>query len=520
MSIEKEVEHVGSLIRKHAKILIVVVFACLLIDNPLALSMLGIVNPGFPGAEASCYGATYLPAFANSHAYTAGWNGLGIIHPVGANEPSLANQSGGSGPFGWFSESYQEQWGAGSGPASMTIQESSSDTSQYAGLNVHQLSTEVQTQIPLANFNYQNSTPLQISNALPWDQGELLQYWNAQASATTSVKLSNGTVVNSTTYTATSNSLLLIPGNFYITLSIPPSQDNAVTNSHWQEGTWSNINLWYVIYWYEWLNAYGNVLKNGEVPPTIPANSLNRQDQFNIRGGFPLAGWIQGYEVPVQTSTGSFVDLYEFLTNGGKTYAGSQIDPNVVAKINLDPSLTGRQVTLYTQPSESYSLPLWTLPSGSIDQDPNFASSQGLSQSPDFQTVLPAEYFKIGLKSFGTYSKGDPLGGYTVYYPTVSYLMRFIFAVYGVHTFTWTVQTAQNLGYNATQNYQVPPATWENRTTIITTTPGLASGLLDWFNNPWNDLQFWLMIGVIVILLVTVLNPGVWANVLHKRGED
>lgn len=118
------------------------------------------------------------------------------------------------------------------------------------------------------------------------------------------------------------------------------------------------------------------------------------------------------------------------------------------------PGLVGRQVVLYTQPSDQYQLPLYNLPSGPID---NNSTVQGLLNSPDFQTILPAEYFKIGVQSLGTDTEGDWWNGWTVYYPTVNYLLRFIFGVYGTHTYVWTVQTAIQQGYNATANYQVPP---------------------------------------------------------------
>lgn len=493
-------ENAGTWIKNHAKILLVVAFVYLLVWTPFGMAIFGIVNPGFPGAQSSCYGVNFKDF--------SGWTGTNTLYRVqDAQTGDLVSHSA------WPTGDHVF-WGAGNGPESMTVVH---DFNQPGKTNEQQLSTEIQTQIPLADFNYQNSTPLQISNAPSWDKGELLQYWNTQASGTQIVTLSNGTQVNQTTYTATSDSLLLIPGNFYLSVYIPSSQNLAGTGSGWQEGTWSQVDFWYVIYWYEWLNAFGTVLQANEVPPNIPSDALNRQSQFNIRGGLPIAGWIQGYQIPYQTASGTIYDSVALTPASGSTTQSpipASAMQNILAQISMSPSLTGRQITLYTQPEDTYQLPIWTFNSTPID-----AQAQGLLHSPDWQTTLPAEYFKIGVQTLGTSVQGDFVHGYTVYYPTVDYLLRFIFGVYGVHTFVWTVQTALGLGYNATGNYQAPPAQWQNRTIVTANTAGLLTGVLDWFSNPWNSLQFYFILIVIVLLIVTVLNPGVWSSVLGRRKE-
>jgi hypothetical protein len=506
MTSEKDLQNAGAWIQKHAKVLIIVLFGYLLIGTPIGASLVGLgtVNPGFPGAQAACYGVNFKD-------FGTDWTGTNKLHAISDAETTLASQG-----------NNRISWGAGTGPTAMTCVLDYPYTLAQQ-MAQRQIATEIQGQIPLASFNYQNSTPLTLSSVPNWDQGEILQYWNVQPTSQVNQTLSNGTILNTVTYTETSQSLLLIPGNFYLDLYIPPSQYNPGTDSGWQEGTWSQVDFWYVLYWYEWLNAYGPVLKSSETPPQIPANALNRQEQFNLRGGFPIAGWIQGYQIPFQTQSGTIYDAVTATpASGGSTQAPipASTKNNIMAQVQLSPSLTGRQVVLYTQPGDSYSLPLWTLPSGSIDNASEFASAQGLSQSPDFQTVLPSEYFKIGVQTLGTVPEGNFFTGYTIYYPSVQYLMRFIFGVYGVHTFVWDVQTASNLGYNATPNYLVPPAQWETRTVISATTPGLFTGLLDWFANPLNALQFYFVLIIIVILVVTVLNPGMWAAILHNKKED
>lgn len=503
MTFEKEFGNAGTWVRKHAKLLIVVLVAYMLVATPFGMTILGIVNPGFSGAEVACYGVDFKAP--------PGWTGTNTLYRVQDAQTGDLVQHSALGAGDHYT------WGSGSGPEAMVLQHEYDSS----GLTTtQQLATEVQTNIPLASFNYQNSTPLTLTNIPAWDSGEVLQYWNVQNTTTVTV-LPNGTQITDTKYTATSDSLLLIPGNFYASIYIPPSKSNAGTDSGWQEGTWSQVDFWYAIYWYEWLNAYGPILQANEAPPNIPANALNRQSQFNLRGGFPIAGWIQGYETPIQTDTGTDYDLYTITARGNqqKTYAGNQLsastEANILNQISLTPSLTGRQVVLYTQPGDTYSLPLYTLPTGNID-----ANAQGLMQSPDIQTILPAEYFKIGVNTFGTYADGSIWSGWTVYYPTVNYLLRFIFGVYGVHTYVWDVQTALNLGYNATANYQAPPAQWQNRTVLTASTAGPFSGLTDWFSNPWNLGQVWLIVAVIVILVISVTNPG-WINkVLGRKKEE
>jgi len=503
MNFEKEMENAGTWVKKHAKYLVILAFAYLLVATPFGMSILGIVNPGFPGAYANCYGVNFKD-------FGTDWKGTNTIHALQNAETSLTNHSA-------FAASDNVYWGAGSGPGSMTLVHDYN----YIGLEAggeQQLATEVQSNIPLASFNYQNSTPLGLTNVATWDQGEVLQYWNVQASTPVNSTLSNGTIISSVTYTATSQSLLLIPGNFYLSVYIPSSRHQSGTGSGWQEGTWNQIDFWYVLYWYEWLNAFGPVLQANEAPPNIPANALNRQDQFNLRGGYPITGWIQGYTVPYQTSSGTVYDAVSATPTSGSSTQNpipASTRQNIMAQIQLSPSLSGRQVQLYTQPGDQYQLPTYTLPSGPID-----ANAQGLLNSPDFQTILPAEYFKIGVQTMGTYTEGNVLSGYTVYYPTVDYLLRFIFGVYGVHTFVWTVQTALSLGYNATSNYQAPPAQWQNRTIITASTAGFLSGLTSWFSNPLNALQFYVIIIVIALLLVTVFNPGVWSSILNRRKEN
>lgn len=506
MSIEKEIGNAGTWIKKHAKILVVLAFVYLLFASPIGMTIIermGIVNPGFPGAEVACYGVNFEDF--------SGWTGTNVVHVAGNGETTLVSHSANGGL-----SSDRIYWGDCS-PTSLTIVH---DFDQWSyPTTENQLETDVQSPIPLADYNYQNSTPLTIANGLSWDQGEELSYWNPTGVVSnTTTTLTNGTKINTVTYSGTEQDLLLIPGNFWLDITIPSGRYDANTGSGWQEGSWANIDFWYEVYWYNWLNAYTSVLEQNAGSPPLPSGSNARAQQFNYVGGFPIQGWIQQYQ-----SLMNGIDISQImvgnkdgtLTNLTATGVSLTTLANIEAQISLAPQFNGQSIPLYTNASDQYVLPTPNLPVGTIDSE-----AQGLMHSPDIQTVLPAEFFKIHINNIGTHTDGNILSGWTVYYPAVSYLIRFIFAVYGTQPFVWTVQTALNLGYNATANYQVPPAQWTNKETVTATQAGFLTGLTDWFSNPLNDLQFYIIVIIIVLLIVTVLNPRVWTNLSKRRKEE
>lgn len=495
MRVDKELENVGTWIQKHAKYLIVILFVFLLLETPLGNSMLGIVNPGFPGAHCAFYGVTFKD-------FGSDWNGINVLHVAGSGETTLASWDS------WYAHD-RVYWDAES-PSAGSVARDDSGTKRYP-----ELETRVESTIPVADFNYQNSTPLIVNDTARWDQGNMLYFQTIQNTTSADGK--------TVTYTWRSTDILLIPGNFHINIDLTGSQSEAGTGSGWTEGSWNTVELWYAIYWQEWLNAFSqsDFTSNENIPDYL----LSRTGQFNIRGGFPIAGWVQNYEIPMQTSYGTVGNIYTFTTSDSQsTIAGSQLSlstlSNILTNIHLDPDLEGNFVDLFTQASDQYSLPIYGLPAGNASL--NSVQTAGLNHNPDPQTLLPTEYFKITIPNLGTYA--EPIGwygisGWRVYYPAVSYLMRFIFGVYGTHTYVWTVSTAAGEGYNATQNYEVPPAQWQSKTVDIATSPGLITAFADWFLNPLNALQFYFIIIVIALLIVTILNPGVWSVIFHRRQD-
>jgi hypothetical protein len=492
-----------SWLKKHWKgILILVALAYLL--NVTGVLNLGIVNPGFPGAQVACYGVNFKD-------FGTDWSGTNVIHVAGAGESTLVSHSGG---LSWD----RIYWGDVS-PTSLTVVHDNGGS--LIETTESQLETDVESPIPLADYNYQNSTPLNIASGFTWDQGEVLPYWNPTGIVSnTTTTLPNGTQVNSVTYSGVEQTLLLIPGNFFLTVNIPSSRYEGDVNTGWQTGSWDSTDFWYEVYWYNWLNAYSTLLEgNAGVPPSSVTAYNARAQQFNLEGGFPIQGWVQQYASPMNG-----IDISQIIvgnkdgstTNLTATGVSLTTLANIEAQINLAPEFDGQPVILYTQPGDQYALPTASLPVGPID-----ANAQGLMHSPDVQTVLPAEYFKIHVNNLGTWTDGNWLTGYTVYYPAVSYIIRFIFAVYGTQTFVWTVSTAASLGYNATQNYQPPPAQYQPKQIVNAYQAGLGLGLANWFSNPLNWVP-WVLLIVLVILLVFA-GPSVsaiLATILGRRKQS
>ncbi len=489
-------------LKKNWKLLLIAIMVIYLVQstNFLGLGIESIINPGFEGAKIQFYGVNFKD-------FGSDWTGTHTIHVAGNAEPSLVSHN----DITSWDNIY---WGSNGASDATVVHDFSSNVLGLTTATRTQLETRVESNIPLASFNYQTSTPLNISGVADWDKGLLLQYWTVRPIGEYNQTLTNGTILNTVTYNSTSEDMLLIPGNFHLEIKIPSGQTNAGTGSGWQEGSWSSVDFWYVLYWYQWLNSFGNVTSAAEVPPQIPSYAVNNRDlQFQLRGGLPIAGWIAGYQVPIPTASGTTLDAVTYKNKDGldDQYSSSVIS-QIGGSVSMSPSLQGSTVDLYTQASDQYKLPAWGT-TGNVTAYANL-------QSPDIQTLIPTEYFKISVNNIGTVAQGlgfANAGGWNVYYPTVNYLMRFIFGVYGTHTYVWDVQTALQQGYNATQNYPPVPTQWHNSTVVGVNVPGWGSTFnLDWFKNPFN--QIWVLL-IILVILVIFIGPSINAFVLTATGR-
>jgi hypothetical protein len=487
--------------------------------NPI----INVVNPGFEGAKANCYGVEITSGTAGMN---PAWTGIDTVQYVGSGQSLIASGGQAYPPgqlynfpsvTGISGEVYQ--WGAGSGSSQMTVQHivyGHYDNGPYTQEN--QIATDVESNIQLQDFNVQNSTPLNYLGAGDWTNGTYLEYWQETASSV----VNNG--VNSTTYSVQEQDVLLVPGDFHLDIWIPPIQTNANTGSGWEEGSWTNIEFWYMISWYQWLNSLGPVIQGQNAPP--PVVPLTYQEKFTTSGGVPISAWIQEYTMPIQTATGQVYDMLsvDVANSGSKSYttqAGSTMPANIYSDLvgmvenGFQPSLNGRYMDLYAQPSDNFTYVQLANPSDL----PTYA----VGAAPDAQTEPPNQFFKIGVVGFGTDVANGwlGLGPYTVYYPEVSYLIRVVMAVYGTHTYVWTVSTATQQGYNSVQNGTVTSG-WQNRTVAVTTGgSGLSVPAFGWpqFFSPLNLEVIFIILAAIVILAI-IFNPGVLNKLMgNKQGQ-
>jgi len=293
----------------------------------------------------------------------------------------------------------------------------------------------------------------------------------------------------------------VVPVDFVIELSVRPVQDLNV-------GDFQNLDLWFVIDTVVWLNAFTSdqyaLLK--ENPPENATISA-----YNYRGGFPIWAWVGAWQ-PWQVSGRD--------GNPDKWYDPSDLTPEEKSELEqhlqLMPSYGGSEVTLYTEPGYIYTRTF----AADIIKNPDMLKQMIAQQIPGLPDPRFAQtvYFPITLINYGALKRE---GGWWVtywhkeYYPTSYLRVRALYAIYGEWVYAWTQSEAEKQGYQ-----------WENRSSTITGEQSwwdkFLGGLGSWFTNPLT--QFWLIFVVIaaVIIVVTVLNPGIWSILLSRRkgGEE
>lgn len=442
-------------------------------------------NPGFPGAKVGIYGVKPVN-------WGSDWQGNNLFSAIGSVGSSILYHKGAG-------DSYDKvYWGASPGPSGVNL---IWDTQPLVavlpsgGISERQLNVEVQRDIPLSAFfngetlTFANGTAITDPN-----MGKLIQYWHLSSTVT-------GT---QTHFNLTKQEYLLVPGNFNVSFWMPPSNYNTQTESGWQEGTWHSINFVFALYWHEWLNDLGPV--TDPAPPNIPLNASDvNAVGWSLRGGFPIAGWIQRYQMLIQGPNGQYYDLFKWTTSDGNNLGSNYADPNLVsnlkALVDFLPSLPGRPLDLYNDPALAASgaspdTRLQQLNGTAIDGRAN-----AVTPSPE---ITPTQYFTISLNTFGTYPQSlGFLQGWRIYYPCVTFQLRVIFGVYGSHSYLWTENTAQSNGYPG----------WQGRTVETTYTAGPLTGLLDWLALNWGWLIFWVIIALVIVM--TILNPGLWASLVN-----
>jgi hypothetical protein len=218
----------------------------------------------------------------------------------------------------------------------------------------------------------------------------------------------------------------VIPADFVIQISSVPGAGLY---------TFKDINLWYALDSVVWQNAYpadSNPLTNYGAKKT----------EEKLRGAYPIVAWIQKYQ--------------DWVWKKDSTYSSNPPDSMAVGFCQLDPSLEGRFIDLYTSPSSKYDLLL------SID----IARNPDLLKENIKDKILPAGFsptvfFRIRLVKFGAYVKPQfTVAGVYIspeyWYPSVYYRLRVVYVVAGEYVYLWDKANAEKLGY--TEN------TWTIRT--------------------------------------------------------
>lgn len=284
----------------------------------------------------------------------------------------------------------------------------------------------------------------------------------------------------------------VVPVDFAIELAVRPTQDLDV-------GDFKMFDLWFVIDTVTWINAftYDQYALLKENPP---ANTII--SAYSFRGGFPIWAWVGAWE-PWQVK-GRDGNLDKF-------YDPADLTPEERSELEqhlqLMPSFGGTEVTLYTSPGYIYDRifatdiiknpdSLKTMIAGSLPglPDPRFA-----------QTV----YFCLTLINYGALKRE---GGWWItywhkeYYPVSTLRIRVLYAIYGEWIYKWTKEEAQKQEYH-----------WENRTSTITGDKSVwdkfLGGIGSWFSNPLNQLWIFFILLIVVVSIITILNPGIWTAV-------
>jgi len=268
----------------------------------------------------------------------------------------------------------------------------------------------------------------------------------------------------------------MVPVDFVLQISAVPG--NGIY-------TWENVKLWYALDSVAWMNSYANRPPPPSESPVEGAKLLSS----NFRGGFPIIAWVGEYRDWV------------WQDNEGK-YISYPPDENAVAYVQIDPSLEGRYIDLYTSPSSKYQLML----SNQILNNPKLVEDALNPDNLPDPRFAETVYFHLTLNKFGPYVKhtGKIVSKWLTYetwHPSVFYKVRAVYAVYGEYVYLWTNEEAENVGYGE----------WEARTSTKTSETNWLSdwlsGVGDWLSNPLTQLGlagfgYALVLGVVALVLL------------------
>lgn len=484
----------------------------------LALSspfLLGVLNPGLEGAKCTFFGS-YFPSGS-----WPGYSGTDQLHRYQEPEATLISESH---SLAWVTATNTISWTSLATPYNPGL------GWQYKeqGLTTYtrdrpDLDIAIESNIQLSDITRQGD-PLHWNDSAPMD-ARRIEYWSKKAVKVSEVNdTATGKTIITYQYELTKESFILAPAEFWVGFYLTPAQANAGTGSGWREGEWQNIVMWFRLDFNVWDNAYQDAWlddpQQNAFTSMYGGQILNEQKTNEYRGGFPITGWIQGWQKAGWTSTTPEGEGPVWAKreghHGEAYYTADQLGDlknALMAKCSFSPGMVGQFLSLYDSPDVNFQYKS-DLTAGDLTNNDALASDV---KTPD-STMKKIMFFPINIENFGTLTEvvGNVLGipnAWDIYYPEAYFRVRMIYGVYGTFKYLWTEEVTKPWSEGG---LTFPPVVETAGTTIIHAAGPAAwtIGITDWFSNPLNQLWTLFIIMVIVIALVSVLNPGLWTSLL------
>jgi len=457
-----------------------------LVTQGTAFNTLSEINPGFEGAKCYFYGADILPDATRS----VNVPGTGVLHRYQDAENYLIlddhqTYTNVKETYYWTTRGTPNDAGIGRTKSVGTF------TQTWPNMGIH-----VESNIQLQDITRQGD-PLGWNSSDPMS-ARRVEYWSKTLVNTDQTP--DKTVY---TYKLTKESFLLIPAEFWVGYYLVPSQTQANTMSGWQEGEWRDVQTWFRLDFTTWDNAYKDPwMDDPNLNAFDSANNgtiSNQQRTADYRGGFPIAGWIQGWqkagyeksawETGAMNNPSSTSDQW-WQTRGTDTklYSAEELtdlQAALMSKVQFAPGLIGQTLSLYDAPDSKFTYN----PGSNVN---NIGSLTDRVKTPD-SSMKKVMYFPINVLNFGTYTTGNFWDGFKVYYPSCYFRIRMIYGVYGTFTYLWTESVTKDISEGGL-NF---PVVQEQHGTTIIDTPGILGAI--------GGLSWWILLAVGVVVLVIIL---------------
>lgn len=503
--------------------LLIVVLVVTVTQNGL---IMGVLNPGFEGAKAYFYGS-YFPGSA-----WPGYTGANVLHKYQEAEDPLIKETHNEGLGRIDQTSYWTTLADPSNPGLDWTWKKTYASGQTESWSKPELKVHIESNLQIQDIDKQGD-PLNWNASDPMD-ARRVEYWSKKA---VKVSETNDSATQQTVityqYELTKESFILAPVEFWVGYYLVPSQTDTMSATGWREGEYNSILMWFRLDFNTWDNAYKDAWlddpKQNVFTSEFNGTILNQEKINDYRGGFPIAGWVQGWEKAgiskTLTEEEGPVWANRRGAHGDAYYTADQladIKNKLLSKCQISPGMIGSFISLYNEPNVNFQYK-----SDLTEQD--FNNIKGVTddvKTPD-STMYKVMYFPMTIENFGTLTEvaGSVVGvptAWDVYYPEAYFRMRMIYGVYGTFKYLWTEQVTLpwkivdpvtgEVTYPGGLDY---PSEFERQGTVIIHAAGPAAwtvGITDWFANPFNLFYSFLVIMVVLVLVVTVLNPGLWGS--------